>query len=326
MTGTAPPSAVADAVSAAEAARFGEVLERLLPAAGGQIGLAVSGGPDSLAMLLLAQAATPGRFEAATVDHGLRPESSAEAEFVAEICASLGVPHATLPVVVPEGNVQEEARKARYAALAGWAAGRGLAALATAHHADDQAETVLMRLNRGSGLAGLAGVRERGIVSGGTLPVLRPLLGWRRAELAAIVARAGIEPVEDPSNRDERFDRARIRLALGGVDWLDVAAVAQSASHLADAEEVLVWAAAQERARGVEAGVGCIRYTPAAPRALVLRVVERIIAELGGTPRGGAVARLVETLERGEPGTLAGVAARFENGAWVFRPEPPRRS
>jgi tRNA(Ile)-lysidine synthase len=143
--------------------------------------VAVSGGPDSLALLLLAHAAMPGLVEAATVDHGLRSESADEAAFVAEICGKLGVPHATLKVTVGAGNLQAEARAARYAALAGWMAERGLAALATAHHADDQAETLILRLNRGSGVAGLAGVRARGLVPGTRLPLLRPLLGWRRA-------------------------------------------------------------------------------------------------------------------------------------------------
>jgi tRNA(Ile)-lysidine synthase len=90
----------------------------------------------------------------------------------------------------------------------------GLDALATAHHADDQAETLLARLNRGSGVAGLAGVRARGIVPGTRLPLIRPLLGWRRADLGEVVAAAGLTPVQDPSNSDDRFDRARIRKAL----------------------------------------------------------------------------------------------------------------
>jgi tRNA(Ile)-lysidine synthase len=92
----------------------------------------------------------------------LRPESAAEAAEVARICALLDVPHATLAVSVEEGNVQAQARDARYAALAAWMEREGLSALATAHHADDQAETLVMRLNRASGVSGLAGVRERG--------------------------------------------------------------------------------------------------------------------------------------------------------------------
>ena len=91
----------------------------------GKLGLAVSGGPDSLALLLLAQAALPGRVEAATVDHGLRPESAGEAAMVAAVCARLGVPHQTLAVEVAQGNIQSQARTARYAALAGWMAEQG---------------------------------------------------------------------------------------------------------------------------------------------------------------------------------------------------------
>jgi tRNA(Ile)-lysidine synthase len=325
MTRTVEPSAATDVVSAAEAARFATAVERLWPE-GGRIGLAVSGGPDSLAMLLLAQAAVPGGFEVATVDHGLRAESAAEADFVGRICAGLGIPHTVLSVRVAPGNLQDEARAARYAALASWAVERGLGAIATAHHADDQAETVLMRLNRGSGLAGLAGVRARGTVPGSKLPLIRPLLDWRRDELAAIVARAGVAAVTDPSNSDPRFDRARIRAALAEAEWLDRAAIAQSAAHLAEAEETLAWAFNLEWDLWVEVDDGAVRYTPHAPRALVLRVVERIIAGFGGEPRGGAVARLVEALEAGRPGTLAGVVARVEDDSWLFRPESGRRS
>src|SRR5688500_5455850 len=189
-------------------ARFAEALARLWPD-GGRLGLAVSGGPDSLAMLLLAEAAIPGRFEVATVDHGLRPASAGECALVAQICADRAVPCSILQVTVAPGNVQNEARKARYAALTAWAEQRVLSAIATAHHADDQAETLLMRLNRGSGLSGLAGVREEGLLVGPLFmcPVIRPLLHFRRSELAEVVARSGIAPIEDPSNSDDRFDR-----------------------------------------------------------------------------------------------------------------------
>ncbi|OYX45819.1 MAG: tRNA lysidine(34) synthetase TilS, partial [Sphingomonadales bacterium 32-64-22] len=229
------------------------------------MGLAVSGGPDSLALLLLARAAMPERIEAATVDHGLRPESAREAAMVAELCAAYGIPHRILTVKVPRGNVQDRARAARYAALAQWMTDRGLGALATAHHADDQAETFLMRLNRGSGVAGLAGVRVRGTVPGTDLVLLRPLLGWRREELAGIIARSGLEAAQDPSNENPKFDRVRIREALKGADWLDVAAIAASASHLAEVEGVMQWAAQREWEEAVKVGEGEIRYIPKAP-------------------------------------------------------------
>ena len=106
--------------------------------------------------------------------------------------AKRGIPCDVLNVTVASGNVQEAARTARYGALGEWAQASGLSALATAHHADDQAETVLMRLNRGSGVAGLAGIRKRGKVEGCEVPVIRPVLGFRRAELAQIVAAAGV--------------------------------------------------------------------------------------------------------------------------------------
>ncbi|MGB7655807.1 MAG: tRNA lysidine(34) synthetase TilS, partial [Novosphingobium sp.] len=184
------------------------------------MGLAVSGGPDSLALLLLAQVALPGRIAVATVDHGLRAESAVEAALVAQLCAALDVPHLTLPVKLEPGNLQSQARAARYAALGEWLVREDLAALATAHHADDQAETLLLRLGRASGVAGLAGVRARGLVPGTGLPLLRPLLGFRRSELGDVVAAAGWQAVDDPSNRDDRFDRARIRKAIAGADWL----------------------------------------------------------------------------------------------------------
>ncbi|MXP41818.1 tRNA lysidine(34) synthetase TilS [Altererythrobacter soli] len=325
MKGSAGASRAADGVTAAEAARFAAALDRLWPE-GGRLGLAVSGGPDSLALLLLAHAAVPGRFAVASVDHGLRPAAAEECRAVARVCAERGILCAILTVQTGTGNLQTAAREARYAALAGWAEREGLGALATAHHADDQAETLIMRLNRASGLSGLAGVRRRGVVPGTALPLLRPLLDWRRAELAEIVSRAGLEPAADPSNRDERFDRVRIRAALATADWLDPPALAQSAAHLAEADAALEWAAEREWAERVVTAADRVRYNPSAPRVIVLRVVARIIAHFGGEGRGAAVAQLVDGLAAGRTGNLGGVMASVEKDAWLFRPEPPRRS
>ena len=293
----------------------------------GRLGLAVSGGPDSLALLLLAHQALPGRIAAATVDHGLRAESGAEAALVAQTCAALDVPHAVLAVTPGPGNLQSQARAARYAALGEWMAREELAALATAHHADDQAETLLLRLGRASGVAGLAGVRPRGLVPGTGLPLVRPLLGFRRADLGAVVTLAGWQAVDDPSNRDDRFDRARIRKAIAGADWLDVSALAASAAHLADADAALDWAAAREWQDCVIKAPMGLTYRPQAPRAVALRVIARIVTELDGeAPRGGAVAKVFDCLLARQPASIGNLVARTGPDGWSFVKAPMRRS
>lgn len=325
-------SPVPDPAPAFEAdliARLRAGLEAIWPegasAGAAKLGIAVSGGPDSLALLLLAHAALPGRIEAATVDHGLRRESADEAAMVAQVCARLGVPHAVLAVEVSEGNLQAQARKARYAALAVWMRERKLAALATAHHADDQAETLLMRLNRASGVAGLAGVRPRGVVPETDLPLLRPLLGWRREELAGIVASAGLTAADDPSNGNDRFDRVRIRKALGQADWLDVAALASSAEYLAEADAALEWSASFEYRNMVKHEAFGLLYRPYAPRAIALRVVARIVRELDGeAPRGSAVARLFDGLCEGRTGSIGNLTVRPNAAGWSFSKAPVR--
>src|SRR5256885_8672082 len=163
-----------------------------------RIGVAVSGGPDSLALLLLAAAARPGRVEAATIDHGFREEARDEAALVANICDRLGIEHATLTArwsELPETAIQERARQQRYWLLGYWAEEHGLDAIATAHHAEDQAETLLMRLARGSGVRGLAGMRRRSISPGAHVRLIRPLLGWRSTELEQVRSGTGLTPV-----------------------------------------------------------------------------------------------------------------------------------
>ena len=314
MDGPTPP---AEAVE-----RFRSDLDSLVGDLPDGLGLAVSGGPDSLALLLLARAALPGRVRAATVDHQLRPEAADEAAFVASLCARLGVPHDILRPAAPIiGNLQSAARQARYALLEDWRRSRALDRLATAHHADDQAETLLMRLNRGSGLAGLSGVRA---VNGS---VVRPLLAWRRSELEAIVAESGIDPVNDPSNSDERFDRVRLRRQLRQAEWIDAAALARSAAALAEAEAALEWAADRlwaERSSRSDSG---IRLDPEdLPAELRRRLVRRALEHLspGAAPRGEALGRFIAALEVGEAATLAGVKGRGGR-FWEFGPAPPRR-
>lgn len=312
------------------AKRFGDDLARVWPEkSSGEtcLGVAVSGGPDSLALLLLAAEALRGRIAAATVDHGLRPESAAEAAMVAQLCARRGIPHAVLPVELSVGNMQAEARVARYTSLVRWAVQNGITTVATAHHADDQAETLLMRLNRGSGLAGLAGIRPRMTVAGSDpVAIVRPLLGWRKAELEAVCAAAGVPPARDPSNGDERFDRVAMRQLLAANPVFDATALARSAAHLTDAEEALGEWLALRWAKDVTQSADGLRYSPQGPRYVRLKLLERAIATFGGMLRGSAVAALLDRLEQGEGGNVAGVQVSLEGSCWVLRRENPRRA
>lgn len=276
--------------------------------------------------MLLAHAAFPGMVEAATVDHGLRPGSADEARFVAGLCRDRGIKHEILTCAVAGGNMQDRARSARYAALDQWARGRDLVAIATAHHADDQAETVLMRLNRGSGLSGLSGIRASTTIPDSDTLLLRPLLAWRRAELTGIIEAAGISPVRDPSNQDPRFDRVRIRSALRDAPWIDPAAFARSAEHLAEAEAFVGACVDREWAENVRREDAAIYYQPTAPTLIRKRVAQKIVAALGGRTDLSQMAELVDRLEAGKGGNLAGVMARPRSGVWIFEPEPPRRA
>ena len=288
----------------------------------------MSGGPDSLALLLLAAAARPGLVEAATVDHALRAESRAEADMVAAICQRLGAQHRILTVAwpkTPKSNVQAKAREARYDLLGRWALERGIARVATAHHLDDQAETLLMRLARGAGIGGLGSVRtRRPLVRGAEL--VRPLLGWRKSELTALVAAAGIEPVDDPSNRDPRHDRVRMREWLKRADWAEPERIAASAAWLDEADQALEWALAPLTATRIRRAQGVVTIDPAdVPRELQRRLLLAAFAELGvHRPRGPELTRAMDTLAKGGVTTLGGL--KLEGGpTWRLRPAPPRR-
>ncbi|RHW16890.1 tRNA lysidine(34) synthetase TilS [Sphingomonas gilva] len=279
-------------------------------------------------MLALAHGAMPERIACATVDHGLRAEAADEAAMVARLCAGLGLPHATLrpePPLARGANVQARARAARYDLLADHARGTGCAAILTGHHADDQAETLLMRASRGSGVDGLAGVRAAGDWAG--MPLLRPLLGWRRAELAAIVEAAGLDPADDPANRDPAHDRSRFRALIAASGDLDPAGLARSAGALADASEALRWSLDRLAAERITVDGNARTIDPAGlPREYLRRLLVRALAELGEeAPRGPALDRLIAALEAGGSGTLGGVKAERARAGWRVAAAPPRR-
>lgn len=284
---------------------------------------AVSGGPDSLALLVLAQQVLPGRLVAATVDHQLRAESADEAQTVAEICRNLGIPHFILtPDEKISGNLQSSARAARYALLERAADTQNCQHIATAHHADDQLETLLMRLARGSGVDGLSGIRAR------NGRVVRPLLEFTKAELIDICASAGIEWVNDPSNANIDFDRVAMRNWLAStLHSFQASRTLRTASALADASDALVWMtdtlAAQRIAQENDIIICTAGDLPSElKRRLLIRCLRTIDVNLA--PRGDAIDRLLTELENARTAMIGNI--KCVGGAeWRFSKAPPRR-
>jgi tRNA(Ile)-lysidine synthase len=247
--------------------------------------IAVSGGPDSMALLaLLAAWAQKPKLAAATVDHGLRAESAVEAVMVAGFCQRLGIPHATLHWTgeKPASGLQETARDARYALLAHHAHDLGLRHLVTAHHADDQAETVLMRLIAGSGIGGLSGMRAQVLKDG--MQHVRPLLAIPKARLVATCQASNIPFVEDPSNSNERFGRTRIRRVMTGLkdEGLTAERLTRLAARAARADKALDAAtSAALKAAGVRTTDCVVQIdwlaVADAPQEIRLRVLESLL-------------------------------------------------
>lgn len=217
--------------------------------------LAVSGGPDSMALMVLAaewlpRVASPWpAVSVATVDHGLRAESGDEAKLVAGLAHRLGLSHATLiwDGAKPRTGLPNAAREARYRLLEEHARTfeEKRVAIVTAHHRDDQAETFAMRLARGAGIDGLSGMRaERPLRDGSTMMLLRPLLAFPKARLIATLATRGIAYADDPTNRDDNYERARVRSLLSDLEEAGFSsdALATSARRLGDAREALDYA------------------------------------------------------------------------------------
>ncbi len=307
--------------------RFSNDLETLIGAdtlTSARFGVAVSGGPDSMALLWLTARAFPGRAFAATVDHGLRAEARAEAEMVSDWCAGSGIPHITLtPPEKIAGNIQSSARQARYALLEQWRESANIDWLMTAHHADDQLETMLMRLNRSSGVGGLAAIRAR------NGPIVRPLLGWRRSELADIVARHSIPHILDPSNEDVRFDRVAMRNNLAGVDWLDPLAASRSAAACADAEEALQWTVTTLAERHIHrtSDGKIVLEQHEFPKEIIRRLIGRMLTLADPAmpaPRGDTIDQAVVQLLCGKQVSI-GNWLLAGGDIWTLSPAPPRK-
>jgi tRNA(Ile)-lysidine synthase len=323
--------------------------------------LAVSGGPDSVALMWLAarwrNALSRGpRLLAVTVDHGLRQEAAREARDVKRLARTLGVAHRTMrwTAVKPKTGIPAAARLARYRLLANVARSSGASHILTAHTRDDQAETLLMRLLRGSGIGGLAAMARESEREG--VFIGRPFLNISKSQLIATLERAGIGFADDPTNRDPSFTRPRIRKVIEGlaVEGGDARNLARLASRLARANaaiEVLVDGAARYLALKDAAATS----QPAALRPsngvsfdaasfatlaeeirlrLLLRAIERFGHE--GPAELGKVEALLAAFDRtlrkagkGRPvklkQTLAGAVISLARGRIVIEPAPPRR-
>jgi len=287
---------------------FGQLIAPLRPE--GTLAVAVSGGRDSMALLVLAsgwaaQAHRPVQVVALTVDHGLRPAAALEARQVADLARQLGVGHVTLKnTKAAVSRAQEDLRALRYRLLLDWCRRNGPAALLLAHHLEDQAETLLLRLARGSGPDGLAAMAPAGLLDG--VRVLRPLLHVPRARLEATVRMAGLTWIDDPSNEDQRYARVRMRhaLAILAEEGLTPDRVAALARRLARVREVVDRVAADFMAAAIHfnpAGYARIdRVALAAqPEELRLRALSRTIETLRGqsaAPRLERIERLTEEL------------------------------
>jgi tRNA(Ile)-lysidine synthase len=343
----AAAEAAAAPLSAADAAAlFADLIE--LPA----LLLAVSGGPDSTALMVLmarwrANLRRGPDLMAATVDHGLREGSRMEAAEVAALAQRLGIPHRTLSWrgEKPRTGLQEAARAARYRLLAQAARRAGIAHVVTAHTRDDQAETVLFRFVRGSGVAGLGGMAPFAPLPGAAgLVIVRPLLDVPKARLVATLERAGIAYADDPANRDPRFARARFRAAMPALaaEGLDAARLAALAARARRADAALEWAAEEavrRRAPALAAPGGGRSVATAMefqswPAEIALRVLRRHIEAEGseGPVELGKLENLLAALlmaaaagQRRWRRTLAGAAVSLVGGCILVETAPPRR-
>lgn len=321
-----------------------EVLARLFAPARNEaaIGLAVSGGADSLALMLLARRwaallENPPRLIVYSLDHGLRPEAAGEVAMVVEAAARLGLPARGLrwDGIKPTTGLQEAARQARYRLIGAAMAEDGATLLLTAHHRADQAETVLMRLAHGSGIEGLKGMTRTGRAEG--VPVLRPLLEVEPAQLRAVVEAEGLVPVDDPSNADPSYERVRWRqkLPLLASDGLDTGALARFATRMAEADAALAEMAEAAFGELVQVdgfgSAGLARDTLAAlSPAIGRRLLARTLGVVGGRQKPhalGPVERLYDQITGGDlprSVTLLGAVVRLRGDMLSLSREPGR--
>lgn len=293
------------------------------------VGLAVSGGGDSIALLHLV-AEIGGQVSVASIDHGLRPEAAAECVMVAGICATYGFPHQTLKWTGwdGQGNLQDQARQARYALLTGWAQAHGIADIALGHTADDQAETVIMALARGAGVDGLAGMAA--VTHRDGLRYHRPLLDVTRTALRDDLTARGHVWCDDPSNDDPAYARIRIRQAAGLMVELGLTpqALGQVAQNMAAVAAAL-------HGQTVDLARACLLHQHGDVlitlplQALSHEQARRVVLAAMGhvnrhpsAPRRDEQQRLLKSLLDGQGATLGGCLFTFEGPVVRVSREP----
>jgi tRNA(Ile)-lysidine synthase len=299
------------------------------------VAVAVSGGPDSMALLVLAadEAKKSGRsVHAVTVDHGLRADAKDEAAQVAAWAKTLGVAHTTLTHAgdVPVASIQSEARDIRYGLMGQWCAANNIAALMVAHTRDDQAETLLLRLARGSGVDGLSGMAAD--ISRDGLRIIRPLLDVPRVDLLSLLEDREQPFIDDPSNRDDRHARVRMRALrpLLEAEGLTAQRLAETAGRLSVARDALAGWTQAHLAGCVTFDVGGWaqfdrRQLVNVPMEIGLRSVSRLVMAVGGgvyPPRLHHTRALLERLGAAEfsGATLGGVRfVTHRSGVLAFR-------
>ncbi len=285
-----------------------------------------------MALLVLLQAYCQRHgvvLQCVTVNHGLRPEAVHEAATVARFCKELNVPHQTLVWAGWDGagNVQAEARKARYRLMADWAREENLSGIALGHTRDDQAETVLMRLARGAGVDGLSAMSPRREQHGMTW--LRPLLGTDRSDLRAFLVEEGIAWVDDPSNEDSRYERIKARQSWDALAPLGITptALAQVAENMQSARAALAFQTRAAAETCIQTVLGAVRITPDAYRALPDEIARRlmlaVLAWLNSAvyaPRRRSLDAARQAVFEEGAATVDGCHMKIAGGSlWVFR-------
>jgi len=298
-----------------------------------KLGVAVSGGGDSVALLLMLAARGDG-LRAVTVDHGLRRESAEEAAHVATLCQRLGIPHHVLTWQNwdKSGNLQDAARQARLRLIGAWAVKESITHIALGHTLDDQAETVLLRLARGSGVDGLSGMAAQRV--DGPLTWARPLLHARRAELRTYLVENGVEWIEDPSNDDPKYDRVKARQALVILSDLGITAdgLIATADRMQDARIAL-------EAATLDLANTCLEITDAgevrldmaifnaAPDELRFRLLSATLQWFSGAPyrpRFDSLRGVLNRIDTENGQTLHGCIIRSHSGNIIVRREVER--